>query len=143
MKDQTRICKQNRCVACGLQLERPVVYFRCGHCFHKACVDLSKAICPKCEGTGDMNGKEEKVSGEALIRGLKEAQDGFAYAADCFEKDMFTEESEPEPEPEPELAPTEQLLDDDDNYVAEDITQSIHLMCYVCYNQTKDGNNYE
>lgn len=91
-----------------------------------------------------MNEKKEKVSGDALIRGLKEAQDGFAYAADCFEKDMFTEsESEPEPEPEPELTPAQQLLDDDDdNYVAEDITQSIHLYC-VCYNQIKGGNNYE
>ena len=40
--------KQTRCVACGLNLELPVVHFLCGHSFHKACVDMEKGVCPRC-----------------------------------------------------------------------------------------------
>ena len=40
---------QTRCVACGLSLEQPVVHFFCGHSFHKACLDLQKETCPRCE----------------------------------------------------------------------------------------------
>lgn len=130
--------KQTRCVACGLALERPVVYFRCGHCFHKACVDLSRRSCPKCEDKAEPS-KREPLDGERIVQLLKQAPDGFAFAADCFGKDLFREE-EPEEEADAELQPGEKggEEEDDEDIQPIDITHTLELWS-VCYKQQRGG----
>lgn len=121
-------------MACGLSLERPVVYFRCGHCFHKACVDLTKQTCPKCEEKAEPI-KNERVDSDSLIQQLKKSANGFAFAADCFGKDLFGEK-----EPTAEIGNKLQAVDeeDDDDREPVDITHTLEL-CNVCYKQSMDG----
>lgn len=132
--------KQTRCVACGLALERPAVYFRCGHCFHKACVDLTKRTCPKCEESAEPI-KSERLDSDSLIQQLKQSPNGFAFAADCFGKDLFREE-----EASAEFGHDAQAVeefregfggDDDEDIQPEDITHTLELWS-VCYKQSKD-----
>ena len=132
--------KQTRCVACGLALERPAVYFRCGHCFHKACVDLTKRTCPKCEESAEPI-KSERLDSDSLIQQLKQSPNGFAFAADCFGKDLFHEE-----EASAEFGHDAQAVeefregfggDDDEDIQPEDITHTLELWS-VCYKQSKD-----
>lgn len=134
--------KQTRCVACGLALERPAVYFRCGHCFHKACVDLAKRACPKCGESAEPI-KSERLDGDSLIQQLKKSPNGFAFAADCFGKDLFREE-----EASAEFGHDAQAVeefregaggedDDDEDIQPEDITHTLELWS-VCCKQSKD-----
>ena len=126
-------------MACGLSLERPVVYFRCGHCFHKACVDLTRRACPKCEESAEPI-KSERLDSDALIQQLKKSPNGFAFAADCFGKDLFHEE-----EASAELGHEPQAVEefregggeDDEDIQPEDITHTLELWS-VCYKQSKD-----
>ena len=126
-------------MACGLSLERPMVYFRCGHCFHKACVDLTRRACPKCEESAEPI-KSERLDSDALIQQLKKSPNGFAFAADCFGKDLFhEEEASAEFGHEPQAAEEfrEGGGEDDEDIQPEDITHTLELWS-VCYKQSKD-----
>ena len=138
-KNHAFALKQTRCVACGHSLERPVVYFRCGHCFHKACVDLTRRACPKCEESAEPI-PCERLDSAALIQQLKKSPNGFAFAADCFGKDLFREEeASAEFGHEPQAAEEfrEGGGEDDEDIQPEDITHTLELWS-VCYKQSKD-----
>ena len=59
--------KQTRCVACGLNLELPVVHFLCGHSFHKACVDMEKGVCPRCGESKELQRSMDNDTFEKMV----------------------------------------------------------------------------